>query len=50
LPSAQRHGTISGFGRRPNELLDPVWNRFDLAPEGRGDFQRKLDYPWGSGK
>jgi hypothetical protein len=25
-----------------NDLLDLVW--FDLAPEGRGDFQLKLDY------
>ena len=29
---------------RHNDLLDPVWNMFDLAPEGRGDFQPKLDY------
>jgi predicted dithiol-disulfide oxidoreductase (DUF899 family) len=29
---------------RHNDLLDPVWNMFDLAPEGRGDFQPKLSY------
>jgi predicted dithiol-disulfide oxidoreductase (DUF899 family) len=23
--------------KRHNDLLDPVWNMFDLAPEGRGD-------------
>ena len=33
---------------RHNDLLDPVWNMFDLAPEGRGDFQPKLDYTSGS--
>jgi predicted dithiol-disulfide oxidoreductase (DUF899 family) len=35
---------------RHNDLLDPVWNMFDLAPEGRGDFQPKLDYTSGVGK
>ena len=30
--------------------VDPVWTMFDLAPEGRGDFQPKLDYTSGSGK
>ena len=25
-------------------LLDPVWNMFDLLPEGRGDFEPKLSY------
>jgi predicted dithiol-disulfide oxidoreductase (DUF899 family) len=35
---------------RHNDLLDPVWNMFDLAPEGRGDFQPKLDYTSRSGK
>jgi predicted dithiol-disulfide oxidoreductase (DUF899 family) len=29
---------------RHNDLLDPVWNMFDLLPEGRGDFQPKLSY------
>jgi predicted dithiol-disulfide oxidoreductase (DUF899 family) len=29
---------------RHNDLLDPVWNIFDLTPEGRGDFQPKLSY------
>jgi predicted dithiol-disulfide oxidoreductase (DUF899 family) len=36
--------------KRHNDLLDPVWNMFDLAPEGRGDFQPKLDYTSESGK
>ena len=35
---------------RHNDLLDPVWTMFDLAPEGRGDFQPKLDYTSGSGE
>jgi predicted dithiol-disulfide oxidoreductase (DUF899 family) len=30
---------------RHNDLLDPVWNMFDLLPEGRGDFEPKLSYP-----
>ena len=29
---------------RHNDLLDPVWNMFDVTPEGRGDFQAKLSY------
>ena len=29
---------------RHNDLLDPLWNLFDLTPEGRGDFQPKLSY------
>ncbi len=29
---------------RHNDLLDPVWNFFDIVPEGRGDFQPKLNY------
>ena len=29
---------------RHNDLVDPVWNLFDVTPEGRGDFQPKLDY------
>ena len=33
---------------RHNDLLDPLWNVFDLAPEGRGDFQPKLAYTSGS--
>jgi predicted dithiol-disulfide oxidoreductase (DUF899 family) len=35
---------------RHNDLLDPVWTMFDLAPEGRGDFQPKLDYTSGPEK
>jgi predicted dithiol-disulfide oxidoreductase (DUF899 family) len=30
---------------RRNDLLDPLWNLFDLTPEGRGDFDAKLAYP-----
>ncbi len=33
-----------------NDLLDPVWRMFDLAAEGRGDLQPKLDNTSGSGK
>jgi predicted dithiol-disulfide oxidoreductase (DUF899 family) len=29
---------------RHNDLLDPLWNLFDVTPEGRGDFQPQLDY------
>jgi predicted dithiol-disulfide oxidoreductase (DUF899 family) len=29
---------------RHNDLLDPLWNLFDLTPEGRGKFQPKLAY------
>jgi len=29
---------------RHNDLLDPVWNMFDVTPEGRGDFHPKLEY------
>jgi predicted dithiol-disulfide oxidoreductase (DUF899 family) len=29
---------------RHNDLLDPLWNMFDVAPEGRGDFHPKLEY------
>jgi predicted dithiol-disulfide oxidoreductase (DUF899 family) len=29
---------------RHNDLLDPLWNLLDLTPEGRGDFQPKLNY------
>jgi len=29
---------------RHNDLLDPLWNMLDLAPEGRGDFHPKLRY------
>lgn len=30
---------------RHNDLLDPLWNLFDVTPEGRGDFDPKLSYP-----
>jgi predicted dithiol-disulfide oxidoreductase (DUF899 family) len=26
------------------DLLSPVWNIFALTPEGRGDWNAKLDY------
>jgi predicted dithiol-disulfide oxidoreductase (DUF899 family) len=29
---------------RHNDLLDPLWNLFDVTPEGRGDFHPKLEY------
>lgn len=29
---------------RHNDLLDPLWNMLDVAPEGRGDFHPKLEY------
>jgi predicted dithiol-disulfide oxidoreductase (DUF899 family) len=29
---------------RHNDLLDPLWNMFDVTPEGRGDFHPKLEY------
>ena len=28
---------------RHNDLMDPLWNMFDVTPEGRGDFESKLD-------
>jgi predicted dithiol-disulfide oxidoreductase (DUF899 family) len=33
-----------GQDYRHNDLLDPLWNLFDLTPEGRGRFQPKLSY------
>ena len=33
-----------GQDYRQNDLLDPLWNMLDLTPEGRGDFQPRLDY------
>ena len=30
---------------RHNDLLDPLWNMFDMTPEGRGTFHPKLEYP-----
>ncbi len=29
---------------RHNDALDPMWNLFDLTPEGRGDFHPQLSY------
>jgi len=34
----------SGQQYRHNDLLDPLWNMFDVTPEGRGDFEPKLRY------
>jgi predicted dithiol-disulfide oxidoreductase (DUF899 family) len=33
---------------RHNDLLDPLWNMLDVTPEGRGDFEPKLEYPQNS--
>jgi predicted dithiol-disulfide oxidoreductase (DUF899 family) len=33
-----------GQDYRHNDLIDPLWNLLDNVPEGRGDFQVKLDY------
>lgn len=27
------------------DLLSPVWNYFDLTPDGRGDMLPSLEYP-----
>jgi predicted dithiol-disulfide oxidoreductase (DUF899 family) len=29
---------------RHNDLMDPLWNLFDMTPEGRGQFEPKLNY------
>jgi len=29
---------------RHNDLMDPLWNMFDVTPEGRGDFHPKVNY------
>ena len=29
---------------RHNDSIDPVWNLLDVTPEGRGDFEPKLEY------
>lgn len=34
----------AGQEYRHNDLVDPMWNLFDTTPEGRGDFQPRLDY------
>ena len=49
LSECRRH-TERGYVDRHNDLLDPVWNMFDLAPEGCREFQPKLDYTSGPGK
>lgn len=30
---------------RHNDLLDPLWNFFDVTPEGRAGFEPRLEYP-----
>ncbi|MDP9009099.1 MAG: DUF899 family protein [Pseudomonadota bacterium] len=30
---------------RHNDLLDPLWDMLDVTPQGRGDFEPKLEYP-----
>ena len=32
---------------RSSDSIDPVWNLFDITPEGRGVFEPKLDYEVG---
>jgi predicted dithiol-disulfide oxidoreductase (DUF899 family) len=34
-----------GQDYRFNDMLDPLWNLLDTTPEGRGQFEPKLDYP-----
>jgi predicted dithiol-disulfide oxidoreductase (DUF899 family) len=29
---------------RHNDLIDPLWTFLDVTPEGRGDFQPKVQY------
>jgi predicted dithiol-disulfide oxidoreductase (DUF899 family) len=33
-----------GQDHRMGDLVDPLWNLFDMSPEGRGDFSPKLEY------
>lgn len=35
---------VPGQEYRHIDALDPLWNMFDLTPEGRGDFQPQLSY------
>lgn len=37
--------TVKEKVNRGIDLLSPVWNIFDLTPEGRGDWNAKLNYP-----
>lgn len=37
-------GAIGPSGSRMMDLLTPVWNFFDLTPQGRGDFHPSLAY------
>ena len=34
----------AGQEYRHNDALDPLWNMLDLTPEGRGNFEPKLEY------
>jgi predicted dithiol-disulfide oxidoreductase (DUF899 family) len=36
--------TVKENVNRGIDLLSPVWNIFDLTPEGRGDWNAKLNY------
>ncbi len=36
--------TVRDSVNRGIDLLSPVWNIFDLTPEGRGDWSAKLEY------
>jgi predicted dithiol-disulfide oxidoreductase (DUF899 family) len=40
----RRQGMEPGQEYRHNDLLAPMWNMFDVTPEGRGDFHPKLGY------
>jgi predicted dithiol-disulfide oxidoreductase (DUF899 family) len=35
---------MNEHGQRGIDLLSPVWNLFDLTPEGRGDWYPSLSY------
>lgn len=43
------HPQLSDEHWRGIDLLSPVWNVFDLTPEGRGDWFPSLDYDEASG-
>ena len=39
------HGAVMAKGQyRGLDLYSPVWQLFDLLPEGRGEWLPKLDY------
>jgi predicted dithiol-disulfide oxidoreductase (DUF899 family) len=40
------HPRMAGdIKERGIDLLSPIWNMLDLAPQGRGDWYAKLEYP-----